>query len=72
MEEGESLSVVKLGEHDLESKIDCEDGHCADPPQIIYIKTALVPKEYDETSLQHDIAVIELSEPANMTRYVNF
>lgn len=63
-------SVVKLGEHDLETKIDCENEQCADLPQIIYIKTVFVPKEYDENTLKHDIAIVELAEPANITRYV--
>lgn len=61
---------MKLGEYDLESKIDCENGHCADPPQVIYVKTIFVPKEYDEISLNHDLAVLELSSPANMTHFV--
>lgn len=30
-----------------------------------------MPKEYDETTLKHDIIVIELSEPANMTNFVS-
>lgn len=63
---------MKLGEYDLESQIDCENGHCADPPQIINIKTIFVPKEYNETSLNHDLAVLELVEPANFTHYVVF
>lgn len=62
---------MKLGEYDLESKIDCENGHCADPPQVIYIKTIIIPKEYNDTSLNHDLALLELSSPANITHYVN-
>jgi hypothetical protein len=64
-------SVVKLGEYDLESKIDCENGKCADPLQIIYIKTVFVPTEYNDTSLNHDLAVLELVESANFTNYVS-
>jgi len=62
---------VKLGEHNLETAIDCELGSCADPPQIIYPKTIIAPKEYDSLTLRHDIALIELSEPANITHFVS-
>jgi prostasin len=62
---------VKLGEHDIESEIDCADvDHCADPIQVIKAKSVLVPTEYDTENLKHDIALIELSEPANITDYV--
>lgn len=64
-------AAVKLGEHNLETKIDCEHGQCADPPQIIVPKAITVPKEYDDIKLKHDLAIIELSEPANITRFVN-
>lgn len=63
-------AAVKLGEHNLETKIDCEHGQCADPPQIIVPKAITVPKEYDDVKLKHDLAIIELSEPANITRFV--
>lgn len=64
-------AVVKLGEHNLETKIDCENDHCADPPQIIEAKAIVIPKEYDELNYKHDIAIIELSRPANITHYVS-
>lgn len=66
-----SRTAVKLGEHNLETIIDCEAGQCADPPQIIYPKTIIVPKEYDDIKLKHDLAIIELSEPAVITHYVS-
>lgn len=62
---------MKLGEHNLNTPIDCERGQCADPPQVIYTKTITVPKEYDDFTLKHDLALIELSEPASITRYVS-
>lgn len=51
--------------------IDCENDHCADAPQVIYPKNVIVPTEYEDSTLKHDLALIELSEPANMTNYVN-
>jgi hypothetical protein len=63
-------SVVKLGEHNLKTKIDCEQGQCADPPQIIDAKVITLPKEYDDETLRHDIAIIELAKPAVITHFV--
>lgn len=62
--------MVKLGEHNLETDVDCEHGQCADPPQIIKAKSIIVPEEYDDAKLKHDLAIIELSKPAIITRYV--
>lgn len=62
---------MKLGEHNLKTAIDCEDKHCADPPQVIYAKNVIVPKEFDLETLKHDIALIELVEPANFTDFVS-
>lgn len=64
-------TAVKLGEHNLETDIDCELGQCADPPQIIYPKSIIVPKEYDEEKLKHDLAIIELAEEAKITQFVS-
>lgn len=66
-----SRNVVKLGEHNLNTTIDCEHGQCADPPQVIYAKNIIVPKEFDTLTLKHDVALIELSEPAKFTDYVS-
>lgn len=62
---------MKLGEHNLETEIDCEFGQCADPLQIIDIKTVFVPKEYDSDKMEHDIALLELKEAAKITHYVS-
>ncbi|KAG5667888.1 hypothetical protein PVAND_015854 [Polypedilum vanderplanki] len=66
----ERVATIKLGEHNLETDIDCEGNHCADPPQVFYPERIYVPREYNDTKLKHDIALIELDEPANFTRYV--
>jgi Trypsin len=62
---------VKLGEHNLETEIDCEYDHCADPLQVIKAKSVFVPTEYDVENLKHDIALIELLEAVNITTYVS-
>lgn len=63
--------AVKLGEHNLDTEIDCADDECADPPQIIYTKSIVVPKEYSDENLKHDVAIIKLLEPAKMTKFVS-
>lgn len=63
-------STIKLGEHNLESAIDCENDKCADPPQIMYPENVIVPAEYDDNTLKHDIALIELNEEAKITEWV--
>jgi hypothetical protein len=64
-------ATVKLGEHNLETEIDCENGFCAEKPQIIYPRKVFLPKEYDLDEINHDIAIVELNEPANITRFVS-
>ena len=59
-----------MGEHNLETAIDCENDKCADPPQILYPKNVIVPEEYELDTLKHDIALIELNEEANITEWV--
>jgi len=61
---------VKLGEHNLTSSIDCEGELCADPPQIIRPMRVFVPTEYEDEAFVHDLALIELANPANITQHV--
>lgn len=63
-------AVVKLGEHNLETDIDCEHGQCADM-QIIDVKSVIIPSEYDDMKLRHDVAIVELVHPANITHFVS-
>lgn len=62
---------MKLGEHSLETEIDCEGNVCADPPQVIYPETIIVPKEYNGEHLKHDLAIVKLSKPADITQWVS-
>jgi Trypsin len=62
---------VKLGEHNLDTNIDCERGQCADAPQIIDAKSVIIPSEYDDSKLKHDVAIVELVHPANITHFVS-
>jgi hypothetical protein len=63
-------ATVKFGEHNLDTDIDCEGNHCADPPQVMHPKRIVVPKEYSDETLKHDLAIIELKERVNITKYV--
>ncbi|KAL7013509.1 hypothetical protein ACKWTF_015432 [Chironomus riparius] len=71
LNDDEKVATIKLGEHNLETKIDCEGQHCGDEPQVIYPLRIILPTEYDNASMKHDIALIELVEAVKMTRYVD-
>ncbi|CAG9822463.1 unnamed protein product [Phaedon cochleariae] len=68
------LFAVILGEHDSESKIDCDVGNrsCADPPQISRVAKVIVHPGYDSQAVAHynDIALVHLNKGARWTEYV--
>lgn len=70
---GDLISVV-LGEHNIETEIDCDKGevHCADPIKNIRVKESIVHNKYNESSqsFQYDIALIELKKSVHFTDYV--
>lgn len=63
---------VRLGEYDTLTETDCIDKVCADAPQVIAIKDAILHPEYEPTSSdrKHDIALIRLEKPALFTDFV--
>ncbi|GJQ76777.1 hypothetical protein Trydic_g15617 [Trypoxylus dichotomus] len=68
------LIAVRLGEHNFDTDPDCEVGlstDCADPPQDfeVSIDDAIVHPGYSTATLQNDIALIRLRQPANTTVY---
>lgn len=66
-----SLKMVRLGELDQTSQIDCENDTCSDATQDIVIKSIRNNKDYDPVTLQNDIAILELEEDAKFTDWVN-
>lgn len=62
--------TVILGEHNARTAIDCEDGVCADPPQLRRIARIAYPPNYNRPAYAHDLAVIRLQSPAIVSEWV--
>ncbi|KAJ8985954.1 hypothetical protein NQ317_010712 [Molorchus minor] len=64
-----SVFGVRLGEHNLDEKIDCTPNgdYCAPRPQDFYIESTVVHPEYDPKTFINDIALIRLATPANFS-----
>ncbi|ENN83614.1 hypothetical protein YQE_00031, partial [Dendroctonus ponderosae] len=62
---------VRLGEYDLKIKeADCEGSYCSPPVQDSYISRTIVHPDYNPKTHQNDIALIQISKPANFTTNV--
>lgn len=61
-------SGVRLGEHDINTEIDCDDFDCADRPIDVGIGRIIAHPNYSPDSLdqEEDIGLIRL------TRYIEF
>lgn len=56
-----SRSVVRLGEHNMETEIDCDGDLCAPQPQDIEPSKIIIHEKYNSPLFKHDIALIRLS-----------
>ncbi|CAH0598200.1 unnamed protein product [Chrysodeixis includens] len=63
-----SRLVARLGEYDINSKVDCVRGVCADPVVRIDIEDITVHPGYD--GKEHDIAILRLKEEAPYTDFI--
>lgn len=62
-----SVVSVRLGEHNLLTDRDCEDGECADPVIDIPIAERIIHESYDPNSRAqaNDIALVRLARPVS-------
>ncbi|XP_063880605.1 CLIP domain-containing serine protease HP8-like [Scylla paramamosain] len=61
------LEFVRLGEHTLNTAVDCEKGLCAPPPQNIPVEQIITHPEYESPCKEcNDIALLRLSRPAQL------
>lgn len=69
---GYAADSVRLGEHDLSSTQDCEEGECADPVQNIDVAQTIVHEQYEANadSQGNDIALIRLARAAPYTDFI--
>ncbi|KAL3268351.1 hypothetical protein HHI36_007467 [Cryptolaemus montrouzieri] len=60
---------VRLGEHDILTTKDCneDNSYCAPPVQDFYIETIEVHSKYNKSTDHHDIALIRISKPADLS-----
>ncbi|KAF2903038.1 hypothetical protein ILUMI_03135 [Ignelater luminosus] len=71
----EDITIVRLGEHDVDKKRDCEDDtpgleDCSDDPIDVGIEKKIPHKDYDDETHVHDIALLRLKKEVNYTNYV--
>ena len=66
------LSVIRVGEWDLDQDIDCEGSVCAPPPQDIEVEEVIFHENYGKPkAFQNDIAVIKLKKNVTENAYVS-
>ncbi|XP_055390134.1 serine protease grass-like [Condylostylus longicornis] len=65
-----SLLSVRLGEHNVETELDCkEDGKdCNDPVQDISVKNVTIHENFQSRRVANDIALIRLAHPADVKK----
>lgn len=63
--------LVRLGEWDIESELDCYRNVCADKPIEYLVKDYLLHENYDEDWEFNDIALIRLPTPVNFTEFIS-
>nr|CAD7570215.1 unnamed protein product [Timema californicum] len=62
-----TLAGVKLGEEDDRTDPDCDLLECADPAQDFLPELVTVHPGYNQPKYRHDLALIRLDRPANIT-----
>ncbi|XP_054289839.1 CLIP domain-containing serine protease HP8-like [Macrosteles quadrilineatus] len=61
---------VRVGEHNLDSKEDCQAGACSPPPQDIEVERYVIHEEFNADLLKHDICLIRLRKPISYNDFV--
>lgn len=67
-----SRGVVRFGELNLESAIDCESAEgeekvCADPPVDVPVDITVPHENYNSKTLENDIALVKLRRKVTFT-----
>ncbi|KAF5271711.1 hypothetical protein FQA39_LY08034 [Lamprigera yunnana] len=68
---GWRLVSVRLGEHNLDTDIDCTQ-YCADPPQNVAVEENIPHEGYDPNTIDryHDIALVRLQREVEFTDFI--
>ncbi|KAK3886378.1 hypothetical protein Pcinc_009481 [Petrolisthes cinctipes] len=69
---GAILTVVRLGELNLDTAVDCEDGVCAQPHQDFNPVDIVIHPDFDtRAQVSDDIALIKLDRKVKLNNYVD-
>ncbi|KAG5894890.1 hypothetical protein JTB14_030595 [Gonioctena quinquepunctata] len=68
---GTKNNVVRIGENDVATDLDCGNGICAPPSQDIRIKKYLIEGLYNKETFAKDISVILLEKDCEFDDYVS-
>lgn len=55
---------IRLGEHNILTDPDCQQGYCAEPVQDFLPESIIVHKDYNNPMYKNDIAIVRLNKPA--------
>ncbi|KAG5334970.1 EAST protease, partial [Acromyrmex charruanus] len=61
---------VRLGEHNILTDPDCEQGYCAEPVQDFLPESIIVHESYNKPEFKNDIAIIRLNKPVIYNEHV--
>ncbi|XP_017049120.1 spaetzle-processing enzyme-like [Drosophila ficusphila] len=64
------LKMVRLGEHNISTAIDCVHNECAPPHLDIPIEEKIIHEGYDRHSLRNDIALLRLKKPVDYSNAI--
>ncbi|XP_069688618.1 venom protease-like [Periplaneta americana] len=64
------VGVIRLGEHNINTDPDCEDGVCADPLQDYTPTELIVHKDYGKPQFKNDISIIRLDREVIFSSYI--
>ncbi|KAF2359987.1 Serine proteases trypsin domain [Trinorchestia longiramus] len=64
---GWQLTTLALGDWRLSTDPDCAYKACAPRAVVAQVEKAIVPAEYNSTTLDHDIALLRLDQPVNFS-----
>lgn len=61
---------VRLGEHAIDTEIDCIGTTCNEPPLDVPVEELISHPKFNSTTFENDIALLRLANPVNFTNYI--
>lgn len=63
--------MVRLGEWDIESEVDCDENICSDKPMEFDIEIYMWHESYDPNQNFNDIALLKLPRPVSFSEFIS-